>query len=66
MNPASGSRLPTARQPDSPTARAFAAQLPLTLDMPDLNGNEKQAKLPRALPQATVKPGTIQASDLML
>ena len=31
-------------------ARRFAAQLPLTLDMPDLNGNEKHAKLPRSLP----------------
>jgi hypothetical protein len=51
---------------DNEAARAFAAQLPLTLDMPDLNGNEKHAKLPKALPQGAVKPGTIRAGDLML
>ncbi|MEP7297548.1 MAG: cyclophilin-like fold protein [Burkholderiales bacterium] len=51
---------------DNSAARAFAAQLPLTLDMPDLNGNEKHAKLPKALPQAAMKPGTVQAGDLML
>src|SRR3954471_11901526 len=46
-------------------ARAFAAQLPLTLNMPDLNGNEKHAKLPKSLPQRALKPGTIHAGDLM-
>ena len=51
---------------DNAAARTFAAQLPLDLDMPDLNGNEKHAKLPKALPQAEVKPGTIRAGDLML
>ena len=52
---------------DNAAARAFAAQLPLTLDMPDLNGNEKHAKLPKALPHgAAVKPGTIHAGELML
>jgi hypothetical protein len=51
---------------DNEAARAFAAQLPLTLDMPDLNGNEKHAKLPKALAQRAMKPGTIHAGDLML
>ena len=51
---------------DNEAARAFAAQLPLTLDMPDLNGNEKHARLPKTLPQAAVKPGTIHSGDLML
>lgn len=51
---------------DNEVARAFAAQLPLTLDMPDLNGNEKHAKLPSALVEGAVKPGTIHAGDLML
>lgn len=51
---------------DNVAARSFAAQLPLTLDMPDLNGNEKHAKLPKALPQGPTKPGTIHTGDLML
>jgi hypothetical protein len=51
---------------DSETARAFAAQLPLTLEMPDLNGNEKHAKLAKALPAKASRPGTIRAGDLML
>jgi hypothetical protein len=51
---------------DNEAARSFAALLPITLDMPDLNGNEKHAKLPKALPQRAVTPGTIHAGDLML
>lgn len=47
-------------------ARAFAAQLPLTLDMSDLNGNEKHADLPKALPANASQPGTIRSGDLML
>jgi hypothetical protein len=51
---------------DNDAARAFAAQLPLTLDMPDLNGNEKHVKLPRAIPADASRPGTIRNGDLML
>ncbi|WP_244168343.1 MULTISPECIES: cyclophilin-like fold protein [Pseudomonas] len=51
---------------DTEAARAFAAMLPLTIDMPDLNGNEKHAKLPRALPTSSIRPGTIRNGDLML
>jgi hypothetical protein len=47
-------------------ARAFAAQLPLTLDMSELNGNEKHAELPKALPTKASRPGTIRNGDLML
>ena len=47
-------------------ARAFATQLPLTLDMADLNGNEKHAELPKALPVSASRPGTIHQGDLML
>lgn len=47
-------------------ARAFAAQLPLSLNMPDLNGNEKHAELPKALPVSASRPGTIQRGDIML
>jgi hypothetical protein len=51
---------------DNEAARAFVAMLPLTMDMPDLNGNEKHAELPRPLPTNTVRPGTIRSGDLML
>ncbi len=51
---------------DSATARAFAAQLPLTLDMTELNGNEKHGKLSQALPANASRPGTVRDGDLML
>lgn len=51
---------------DGAAARAFAAQLPLTLRMADLNGNEKHAQLPKALPANEARPGTIRNGDLML
>lgn len=51
---------------DNEAARAFAAQLPLTLDMAELNGNEKHADLPKALPANASRPGTIRNGDLML
>src|SRR4051794_28344526 len=51
---------------DNAAARAFAAELPLTLDMIELNGNEKYADLREALPADAGRPGTIQNGDLML
>lgn len=51
---------------DNAAARAFAAQLPLTLDMSELNGNEKHGSLPNALPANASRPGTISNGDLML
>ena len=51
---------------DNPTARAFAQLLPMALDMPDLNANEKHARLPRSLPNNAVRPGTIRTGDVML
>jgi len=51
---------------DNNTARAFAAQLPLTLHMEELNGNEKHAKLPTSLPANASRPGIIRNGDLML
>jgi len=51
---------------DNAAARAFAAQLPLTLDMNELNGNEKHADLRTALPANASRPGTIRRGDLML
>ena len=51
---------------DTDAARAFAARFPLTLDMAELNGNEKHADLPAALPTDANRPGTIRNGDLML
>jgi hypothetical protein len=51
---------------DNDTARAFAAQLPLTLHMEELNGNEKHARLPTTLPVNASRPGIIRDGDLML
>lgn len=51
---------------NNPAARAFAAQMPLTLDMADLNRNEKHAELPLALPASADRIGTIRNGDLML
>lgn len=51
---------------DTEAARAFAAMLPLSIDMPDLNSNEKHAELPKSLPTNASRPGTIRNGDLML
>jgi hypothetical protein len=51
---------------DTEAARAFAALLPLTIEMPDLNDNEKHAELPKALPTSASRPGTIRNGDVML
>jgi hypothetical protein len=61
-----GERRFTITLADTDAARAFAAQFPLTLDMAELNGNEKHADLQRPLPTNAVRPGTIHAGDLML
>ncbi|HBP41240.1 MAG TPA: hypothetical protein DD644_05740 [Halomonas sp.] len=47
-------------------AHAFAALLPISMDMGDLHGNEKYADLPQALPTNASRPGTIHNGDLML
>lgn len=51
---------------DNPTTRDLAARLPLSLDMSDLNDNEKHATLQRSLPTQTYRPGTIQNGDVLL
>ena len=56
----------TATLEDNPATAEFRRMLPLTLDMSDLNANEKHARLPERLPTDTVKPGTIRAGDLLL
>ena len=51
---------------DNPTARAFVQLLPATLDMTELNGNEKYARLPLGLSTNAVQPGTIRTGDVLL
>jgi hypothetical protein len=51
---------------DTGAARTFAARLPMTLDMTELNGNEKKFDLPKDLPANPGRPGTIRNGDLML
>jgi hypothetical protein len=51
---------------DNPTATAFKAMLPLTINMTDLNGNEKYFRLLKNLPTNESNPGTIHPGDLML
>ena len=48
------------------TATSFKIQLPLTINMRELNGNEKYFDLPNNLPTNASNPGTIQTGDLML
>jgi hypothetical protein len=48
------------------TAQAFIDRLPLTLNMADLNNNEKYFDLTEGLPSNASNPGTIQNGDLML
>jgi hypothetical protein len=56
----------TATLLDNPTAAAFKAMLPLTVNMTELNGNEKYFRLSKNLPTNESNPGTIQSGDLML
>ena len=56
----------TATLYDNATAAAFKSMLPLTVNMVELNGNEKYVDLPRSLPTSAANPGAIQNGDLML
>ena len=51
---------------DNEAARAFAALMPLELDMRDVNGNEKFAELNAPLPADERAPGRVEAGDVML
>jgi hypothetical protein len=56
----------TANLYDNATTKAFKAQLPITINMRELNGNEKYFDLAASLPANASNPGTIQTGDLML
>lgn len=51
---------------DNETARAFKDMLPLSLDMSELNGNEKYYYLPDDLPKNSSRPSGINTGDIML
>ena len=51
---------------DNETADALKEKMPLTLDMSELNGNEKYNYLSFNLPVNSSNPGQIHAGDLML
>lgn len=48
------------------TTAAFKELLPMTINMSELNSNEKYYGLPQSLPTSASNPGTIQNGDLML
>jgi len=50
----------------NPTTSAFKTMLPLTIDMKDLNSNEKFFDLTSNLPGNASNPGTINSGDIML
>lgn len=56
----------TATLENTQTTRAFLELLPMTVDMNELNGNEKFYYLPSGLPTNASRPGNIHAGDLML
>ena len=51
---------------DNEAAREFAAMLPLTLEMEEINGNGKHGELPKPLSTDASRPGTIHNGDLLL
>lgn len=61
-----GTTIFTATCYNNATATAFKAKLPMTINMTELNGNEKYFDLPNVLPANASNPVTIQNGDLML
>lgn len=56
----------TATLEDNEAGNAFAALLPMTITMSEMNGNEKYYYLSSDLPTEGYRPGTIRNGDLML
>lgn len=61
-----GSSVFTATLYDNPTANAFKTMLPITINMSELNGNEKYFYFSNTLPTNASPGGTIQNGDLVL
>lgn len=51
---------------DNETAKALKSRMPMTVQMTELNGNEKYVYLPQSLPTDRTYPGQIHTGDLML
>ncbi len=51
---------------DNNSSKAFKEMLPMTVEMSELNSNEKYVRLPENLPTNASNPGTIRVGDLML
>ena len=66
LNVKVGQKTFTATLEDNPAAVKLRQMLPLTVDMPDLNANEKHVRLPERLPTDLIKPGTIRAGGLLV
>lgn len=56
----------TATLYNNPTVTTFKTRLPMTINMRDLNANEKYFDLPNSLPSNASNPASIQTGDLML
>ena len=54
----------TATLLDNNSAKAFREMLPMTVEMTELNSNEKYYDLPNSLPTNSSSPGTIKNGDL--
>jgi len=61
-----GSRIFNATLVSNPTVTAFKERLPMTLNMTELNGNEKLYNFNSGLPANASNPRNIAAGDLML
>jgi hypothetical protein len=61
-----GSNNFTATLYNNETVTAFKTRLPLTINMKELNANEKYFDLPNNLPSNASNPNTVQAGDVML
>lgn len=61
-----GTSVFTATFYDNATATAFKSMLPITINMSELNGNEKYFYFSNTLPTNASPGGTIQNGDLML
>lgn len=66
MNITVGTNVFTATLNDNATVTAFKAMLPMTINMSELNSNEKFFYFSSTLPTNATPGGSIQAGDLML